>query len=221
MSRVLDGLAAYPKCVRRLQLWEVLPMPLPLYIAVALASSPTPQDTSISIVAAYTAILEHAASRYPSRAGLPIVIADKASNWACAPFCVDTTFVNHVLPTELVEQLTDSGLIEAACAEPDRTIGCPSHSGRTFIRLGLPYRVPTNLHVIPGQPLHPSINPIRTNPVDGAEPVDVGVDILIYGPCSAERSPCDYPDIEMYRYFLQLRPDRSFRVVARQLTGAV
>jgi hypothetical protein len=173
-------------------------MNLLLSIAVASVASPIPQDTSISIVAAYTAILEHAASRYPSRPGLPIVIADKASNWDCAPFCVDTTFVNHVLPTEVIEQLTDSGLIEATCREPRRAIGCPSNSGRTFIRLGLPYRVRPNLHVIPGQPAQPSINPVRTSPVDGAEPVDVGVDILIYGPCPAERSPCEYPDIEMY-----------------------
>lgn len=196
-------------------------MPLQLSIAVALAASATPPDTSISIVAAYTAVLEHAASRYPSRPGLPIVIAGNASNWDCAPFCADTTFVNYVLPAEVVEQLTDSGLIEAACTEPNRTIGCPSHSGRTFIRLGLPYRVRPNLHVIPGQPPHPSINPVRTSPVDGAEPVDVGIDILIYGPCSPERRPCEYPDIEIYRYFLQLQPDRSFKVVARQLTGAV
>jgi hypothetical protein len=196
-------------------------MPPLLSIALALTPSPTAQDTGISIVAAYTAVLEHASSRYPSTPGLPVVIADKASTWNCAPFCSDTTFVDQVLPTEVVEQLTDSGLIEAACTEPERTIGCPSQAGRTFIRLGLPYRVRTNLHVIPGQPLHPSTNPVRTGPVDGAEPVDVGMDILIYGPCSPERSPCDYPDIEMYRYFLQLRPDRSFKVVARQLTGAV
>ena len=195
-------------------------MPLLLSFAVALAAPPSPQDTSISILAVYTAILEHAASRYPSRAEFRIVIADRASNWDCAPFCIDTTFVNHVLPTELVAQLTDAGLIEGSCTVPDRHIRCSSHPGRTFIRLGLPYRVRTNLHIVPGQ-RPPTFNRRRTSPVDGAEPVDVGVDLLIYGPCPPERSPCQYPDIEMYRYFLQLQPDGSFRVVARTLTGGV
>lgn len=195
-------------------------MLLPMAVAAALAASPSPQDTSISIAAAYTAILEHAGPRYPSRAGLPIVIADRAAKWQCAPFCVDTTLVEYELPAELVEQLTVGGLIEAACTEPERTIGCPSHRGRTFVRLGLPYQVPTDLHVLPGQG-RLSHTRVRMGPVDGAEPVNVAVDVLIYGPCPPERSPCEYPDIEMYRYFLQLQPDRSFKVVARMLTGAV
>lgn len=121
------------------------------------------------------------------------------------------------LPTEIRTQLRDIGLIEAVCRG---SIGCSEYQYHTFVRLGIPYQVPSGLRVRAGEGIPPAIL-IRGEDEEQGVEVHVGIDVLVYWPCSPHRSPCEYHDIIVFRYFLRREADRSYRVVSRMITGAV
>jgi hypothetical protein len=192
-----------------------------LGIAVLSLGTPVQQpDTSISVLRVYEAVLTDVSTRPGSRRGVRVVISDRIAKGLCAPHCRDTASVVMSLPTDIRTQLRESGLIGAACREPDSTIGCPEYQHRTFVRLGVPYQVPSGLRVRPGEGIPPAILIKGEDEEQGVE-VHVGIDVLVYWPCSPDRSPCEYLDIIVFRYFLRREADRSYHVVSRMITGAV
>jgi hypothetical protein len=189
---------------------------LPIIVLFASHGVPTlpAQDSIILDVVVYLAVLEHAVSTSSSRPGLPVVIEKRVARYGCAPFCADTTFFERVISDDEIETLKNRNLIIAACRQPDRTIGCSAAAGHTFVRLGVPYRTPSDLRVQAGDGDMVAILRRDGDPVS----VHVGVNVLIFEPCVPEQAPCDYPNIDLYTYFLQAVGE-SYRVVARMHTG--
>lgn len=183
-------------------------------MAVLSLSAPLHQDTSLITVPVFKAVLEHAAPRYPSRPGLRVVISDRVATGNCIPPCAGTPVIREI-PREIVRQLQESNLIAGACRGG---MGCPGFSGHTFIRMSLPFRLPSGYRVLPGvEHVNGILGP---GPSFIGELVHVGVEVLVYGPCPKGQS-CEYPDIVLYQYFLQEQPDGSYRVVSRAITGMV
>ena len=161
--------------------------------ALLVASLAQEQDSALISVSVFKPVIEHAAVRYPTRPGLRVVISDRVAKGECIPPCRDTTRVIRRIPAEVVRQLQTSGVIVGACVG---NMGCPHPLGETFVRLGIPYRMPSGFRVLPGEG-DPSVI-VGTAATDRGEIVHVGIEVLVYGPCPKERQPCEYPDIVLF-----------------------
>jgi hypothetical protein len=183
--------------------------------ALSLSIAAQERDTTLAGVPVFEPVIKHAAPRYPSRPGLRVVISDSIWTRECIPTCRDTTRITRSVAPEVVRQLRAKDVIAAACTGG---MGCGGYPEHTFIRFGIPYRLPSGFRVLPGDG---SLSLMSSAAKDRGEIVHVGVEVLVYGPCPKEREPCEFPDIVLFQYFLQEQPDGSYRVVSSMVTGQV
>src|SRR5688572_10702985 len=170
--------------------------------ALMLTTTVVHQDTALITVPVFQPVIEHAAPRYPSRKGVKVVLSDRVAKGNCIPPCAETGRMVRVIPAEVARQLQASGAIAGTCAGQ---MGCPGFPGHTFIRLSIPYRLPTGYRVLPGDGSLSLL--VGTGPSFIGEVVHVALEVFVYGPCLKDREPCEYPDIVLSQYFLQQQAD--------------
>lgn len=186
-------------------------------VATWLALQGGTPDTVAYPVAVYTPVLEHLLRHAPAPGGLPVVL-----NPAVYPGISGRVETSH--PGEVLRRLVCAGHVQAICS-PERE-PCSLPPGKhVSVSLGEVIDLPTGARVkvlpddgTPGVPLDKALAAI---PESEAVPASAAVDVVLHTPCPAppDADRCRVPDIAIYRYFLNRRPDGAYRVVTRWLTG--
>jgi hypothetical protein len=172
-------------------------------------------------VAIYRPLLDHLRSAPPVTLIHPVTLAEHVYQGSCHLHC-DAGARTHDPRT--LRTLRRQGMIADWCRVPDARISCGPR-GNSFVALGRVIRMRPGVRVAPILDLRPGMRYVEAEAATAKSayvPAAVAVDALLYLPC-ADRSPegCRFPDVTMYRYFLQPQPDGTYRVVARIPTGAV
>lgn len=189
-----------------------------LVIGLAVQAGPSP-DTVVDPVTVYAPILEHIHTEHPD---LPLMLDESLANVECPPRCGDRA--ERVHPPEVLRRLREGEWIHTSCFVPH---GCPSRKSHVFVSLGPVIELSDSARVkvvpggrVPGVPLDQVLEAI---PDSEAVPVDAAVDVVVGTPCPAppESERCRVPDVISYRYFLQWKPEGTYRIVTRWMTGAI
>lgn len=183
-------------------------------------------DSARMLTAIYTAVLQRAVKRYPAHPGLPVALDAEMSNAGCAPHCVDTALVRLLIPSEVIQQLKSSGLVQSTCRPPPgRAYGCADQPGHVYVRLGLPFALRVGFRVKPAEerPGVPWEQAAAAIPDSAAVEVQYALDLLVHAPCPANPASerCRFPDVTTFRYFVRAEPDGHFRVVTSMTTGTI
>src|SRR5687768_18517061 len=104
---------------------------LVIIAALSLSIAAQERDTSLATLAVFEPVIKHAASLYPSRPGLRVVMSDSIWTSDCIPPCQDTTRIARGIAPDVLQQLKANGVIAAACPGGMGCLGYPPH---TFIR---------------------------------------------------------------------------------------
>ena len=150
-------------------------------------------------VAIYAPIVAQVRTEKPVWPGLRIVLDEVLNDSRVSDRATGVRTHSVVV----LDRLKAGGWVDGLCSWP-RTQSCAvSNDNAAIVRLGPIITLPDSTRI--------------------AADADVAVDVMLTTPCPAppESERCRVPDAVEFRYFLRAEPDGTYRVMTRQLIGAI